>query len=110
MINQRVLKASGGVELQFHAFFRSELHAYVKLTACKPKNLVEGIGGVDPLILNLGTKSMQVLSLRSLCLYHRYVFERRLGEPQSPSGRFREKKISLTAIGNQNKIARFPQL
>ena len=68
------MKASGGDELQFHAFLHSEIHAYVKLTACTPRSLVGEIEGIVPLILNLGTKSMHVLSLRPLWVYHLNVF------------------------------------
>jgi hypothetical protein len=67
-------------------------------------------GCIDPYFLDLGTSWKLVVSFRPLLLYPRgtspwYPLDRRLGEPQSPSGRHGEEKI-LDATGTRTPTPR----
>jgi len=71
-----------------------------------------GSGGIAPRILNLGTRWRRVVSFTPLPLYPskkspRYSLDRRLGEPESQSGRGSEEKQipAPTVNGTQQKAA-----
>jgi len=55
-------------------------------------------GGIAPGILNLGTRLRWVVSFTPRPLYRRYPLYRRLGEPQSLSGRGGEEKKFLPIL------------
>jgi hypothetical protein len=87
-----------------------ELFMKVKLSLCltkhHPMKTYWGSRGIAPRILDIGTRWRWVVSFTPWPLYPQgksllYPLDRRLGEPQSRSGRGGEEKNSLPTAGNR---------